>query len=86
MAAEATPEQAEMVAMVVMEEMAADLEDAATTAVGEAAATMAGVMSTDAVTTATVEVVAVTAEEAVAVEAPNSPPHTMVTDILNVFC
>lgn len=86
MAAEATPEQAEMVAMVVMEEMAADLEDAATTAVEEAAATMAGVMSTDAVTTATVEVVAVTAEEAVAVEAPNSPPHTMVTDILNVFC
>ena len=83
---EATPEQAEMVAMVVMEEMAADLEDAATTAVEEAAATMAGVMSTDAVTTATVEVVAVTAEEAVAVEAPNSPPHTMVTDILNVFC
>ena len=86
MAAEATPEQAEMVAMVVMEEMAADLEDAATTAVEEAAATMAGVMSTDAVTTATVEVVAVTAEEAVAVGAPNSPPHTMVTDILNVFC
>ena len=84
--AEATPEQVEMAVMVVMEEMAADLEDAATTAVEEAAATMAGVMSTDAVTTATVEVVAVTAEEAVAVEAPNSPPHTMVTDILNVFC
>jgi hypothetical protein len=74
-----------MVAMVEMEEMAADLVAVEVAAVEEAAATMGRMMSTDAVTTATVEVVAVTAEEAVAVEAPNSPPHTMVTDILNVF-